>query len=234
VSGLGRLILIPTPIDEESQLEQSAFELLEQAAASEHAVIVVEELKVCRRRWLKWGLPRSVVDSMVTLNEHTTKQVTEELLVKCQQGDDLYLMSDGGLPAFCDPGQQLVSRCHDRGVAVTATYFPNSVILALALSGFDHRRFIFEGFLPRTSDQRQLAVKQVVRNRMTTILMDTPYRMERLLKELAEVMQKEGINRRVFLAMDLNSSTEELQRGYPAKVMKRIKSFKREFVLVVE
>jgi 16S rRNA (cytidine1402-2'-O)-methyltransferase len=234
MSRQGRLILVPTPIDEESQLEQQAHSLLLSAAADQQSVIVVEELKVCRRRWLRWGLPRSAVDSMVTLNEHTTKEVTEKLLLQALKGADLYLMSDGGLPAFCDPGQQLVDRCHQRGVKVTSTTFANSVVLALALSGFAHHRFLFEGFPPRAADERLEVIKRTVNSGITTILMDTPYRMERLLKELEQVMREGGVKRRIFLAMDLNSQSEELLRGTPTEVIKIIKSFKREFILILE
>jgi len=142
-------------------------------------------------------------------------------------------MSDGGLPAFCDPGIELVDLCHSRGIKVTSTPFQNSISLALALSGFSHDKFVFEGFLPRDKDARARAVQDVLKEHRTTIVMDTPYRMKKVLEEFAYMMAKTKCRRDVFLAMDLNSPEEQLLRGLPDDIIKKLESFKREFILVV-
>ncbi len=141
-------------------------------------------------------------------------------------------MSDAGLPAFCDPGQVLVDACHEGGLKVTSTPFPNSIALALALSGFSHARFYFAGFLPANSDERKRELERLAKMNDTIILMDTPYRMAAVLNDIA---QGAGLKKRkCFLAMDLNGADELLVRGDCSEVNARVKTMgKREFIVVL-
>jgi 16S rRNA (cytidine1402-2'-O)-methyltransferase len=148
-------------------------------------------------------------------------------------GKRAVILSDGGLPAFCDPGQRLVDACHETGVRVTATPFPNSIALALALSGFDHRSFHFAGFLPAQAEERKRSLDQLhATQKCTLVLMDTPYRMKALLQAVGESAFK---NRKVFLATGLNSPGEQLFRGKVKDILTSLQGLeKAEFVLVVE
>lgn len=209
----GKLTLIPTPIDEQSPLESIAKEILLNAIEKGDSLFIVEELKACRRRWVRFGLPREVINDFVPLNEHNTSKMTGEIIQKLKQGLDAYIMSDGGLPAFMDPGMELVRACHENNIVVTSTPFCNSISLALALSGIDHRRFSFEGFLPRKSDERKEIIKLIDKKKQTIVLMDTPYRLKSTLEDLKD------IKRNIFLAMDLNSEKEELLFGNIIKII---------------
>lgn len=229
----GTLTLIPTPLSETGLLEPVAFEVLNSAATenSENSLFVIEDLKPGRRRWLGFKLPRETIESFVLYNEHTATTVSKELLVHLQQGKNVFLMSDGGLPAFYDPGIELVDLCHQNKIRVTSTPFFNSVSLALALSGFSHRKFWFEGFLPLDAGERQTAIKNILNMKSTAILMDTPYRLKRVLEEFQSTWGSS--KKKLFVAMDLNSENEELRRGTPKELLNDIIDFKREFVLVV-
>src|SRR5690606_12534568 len=88
--------------------------------------------------------------------------------------------------------------------------FANSVILALALSGFDHEQFHFFGFLPKNNSELNSAVSEILKSRETALVMDTPYRLGKTLNLFSEVSEKLGIKKDVFLAMDLNKKEEEL------------------------
>jgi 16S rRNA (cytidine1402-2'-O)-methyltransferase len=226
------LILIPTPIAEDLPLEPVALEVLRTAATDPRTLLLVEELKVARTRWLRWGLPRESIASFIEFNEHTAKKENNEVIPALHAGKRAVLMSDGGLPAFCDPGTELVSLCHDQGIPVTSTPFPNSIALALALSGFDHREFHFSGFLPADAGARKEALGAIARNhRCTVILMDTPYRLQALLKDIAVSQLK---TRRVFLATSLNTREEKLYRGSISQVMAQLGDRnKLEFILIV-
>lgn len=222
------LVLVPTPIDEENPLEQTALNLLK-SACDDGSLIAIEDLKPGRRRWIRWGLPREKVDDLILYNEHTRDKLNLELVQKMKSGKKLFLMSDGGLPAFCDPGQELVNLCHLEGIKVTSTPFYNSTILALALSGFPHHKFIFEGFLSAKKEERGKELKKILQNPQTIILMDTPYRLKSLLQSLENTSPK----RQVFLGMDLNSKEETLLRDLPKNILQKLENFKREFVLVL-
>jgi 16S rRNA (cytidine1402-2'-O)-methyltransferase len=229
----GTLTLIPTPLSELGELEPVAFSILNTAATedSENSIFVIEDLKPGRRRWLGFKLPRETIEHFVLYNEHTAATVSKELLSKLQQGKNVFLMSDGGLPAFYDPGVELVDLCHQHKIKVTSTPFFNSVSLSLALSGFSHRKFWFEGFLPIDAGERQSAIKNILSLKHTTILMDTPYRLKRVLEEFQSAWGPS--KKKLFVAMDLNTETEELRRGTPKELLAGIVDFKREFVLVV-
>lgn len=229
----GILTLIPTPISDEGMLEQSAFQVLMEAATNqlERSIFAIEDLKPGRRRWLSWGLPRHCVEHFVLYNEHTRSASLELLVSALKRGKNVYLMSDGGLPAFCDPGVRLVDRCHQEGIRVSATAFANSIALAVALSGFDHQRFVFEGFLPRGKSERARALKEVLQEKRTVILMDTPYRLERLLEEIREHANKD---RQIFVGCDLGTANEECLRGDAQYLWECLKRQKREFVLLIK
>lgn len=230
----GVLTLIPTPLSEEGVLEPKALELLLLASNESnraHSRFVIEDLKPGRRRWLHFGLPRECIENFICYNEHTANVVALELLNELKQGLNVFLMSDGGLPAFYDPGVELVDLCHKNHIKVTSTPFFNSVSLALALSGFSHKKFWFEGFLPLETEERQKSLKNLLAMKNTSILMDTPYRLKRVLEELQSIFGNS--KKSVFLAMDLNSNTEELKRGSPKELLLGLTELRREFVLVI-
>ena len=127
------------------------------------------------------------------------------------------------------PLNSTLDLCHQEGIKVTSTPFYNSTILALALSGFPHHKFIFEGFLPAKKDDREKDLKKVLQNKRTIILMDTPYRLKSLLQDLDRLSPKRGI----FLALDLNAKDEVLLRGLPKQIFKKIENFKREFIIIL-
>ena len=227
----GILTLVPTPLSENGKLEQSAFEILAKACANlEKNTFLIETPKAGRRRWVHFGLPRDVVNELFPYNEHNQEELIEELLEELKSGKNIYLMSDGGLPAFCDPGQKLVAACHHAGVKVTITPFANSVILAVALSGFWAKRFVFEGFLPVKTEQRQKELDRILVERNMSIIMDTPYRMNALLTDIS----LSSISRDLCLALDLNLKTEEIHFGTANQLVTKLGKQKREFILLTK
>ena len=230
----GKLYLIPTPIDGESRLCNENFDLLEKACTNkEKSIFVMEDPKPARRAWIRFGLDRKFIDEFVYYNEQTRGEILEELIKGLKSGKDIYLLSDCGLPAFCDPGVRLVRRCHDLGIQVTAGKFNNSVVLALALSGFSHEKFNFYGFVPRKSPDRETEILNFIRCSQTSILMDTPYRLDKLLGEIAEIEREHKISSTYLLALDLNKPQERLIRGPVLALQSAIsRGQKSEFILV--
>ena len=154
------LILVPTPIHDELPLEPVALKMLQEDCLKEDVILLVEEHKIGRQRWLRWGLPREAIEKFILFNEHSQEKLQSELIKSMKQQKKIYLLSDCGLPAFCDPGQLLVDACHKNKVKVTSTPFPNSIALALALSGFSHSSFVFSGFVPVKQPDRGVWMKK--------------------------------------------------------------------------
>jgi 16S rRNA (cytidine1402-2'-O)-methyltransferase len=224
------LILIPTPLQDDHPLEPVALEKLKTDCMDENTILLVEEHKVGRQRWLKWGLPREAIEKFVLYNEHSQEKLLGDVVKSLKAGKKVYLMSDCGLPAFCDPGQLLVDACHKQGIPVTATPFANSIALAIALSGFSHASFVFSGFIPVKEPERSEWMKKELKRPETLVWMETPYRLKKLLEDLQTI----GLNRDIFFGCNLGGADELLVRGNIASVASRMgQAEKREFVLVL-
>jgi 16S rRNA (cytidine1402-2'-O)-methyltransferase len=228
----GKLTIIAAPIDNKSALSKEAFELLKSLDPTKD-IVLVEDEKPCRRRWLHWGLDREWIEHFRMFNEHTHIGECQLVINDLHNGKNIYLMSDCGLPAFCDPGLDLINLCHDKNITVTSTPFGNSVILAVALSGFKNHQFWFEGFIPTKSPMREERIEHLLKNNSLSVIMDTPYRLKKLISELTSAETRYGISRRYFLAMDLNKETEQLVRGKIGK-LKAQACEKKEFILLIE
>lgn len=110
------------------------------------------------------------------------------LLAPAQQGHDIGLISEAGLPAVADPGAALVQAAHLRGVKVVPLSGPTSLLLALAASGLNGQSFAFVGYLPVDSTERQTRLRELEalsrRWQQTQLMIETPYRNETLLGAL--------------------------------------------------
>lgn len=229
-----QLVLIPTPIEESSPLEPVAYNILKTAFENrrEESIFALEDAKPGRRRWLHFGLAREAIESFVYFNEHTQEELTPMLIQQMKAGKRVYLMSDAGLPGFCDPGRKLIAQAHRAGLFVGLTPFANSSLAALVLSGFRSEPFIFQGFLPRKGDERKRAIQGLSQSSATQVVMETPYRLTLLLKELGG--HAELRKRKLCVALDINTPEEEVILGNACELEKRLKGQKRNFVLVID
>ncbi len=231
----GQLILIPTPISEVGGETLELKNLLLKAWES-GAAIVVEDEKPARRRWRSWDLPREGISDFRTYNEHSRKEELPKLLELLKKGVDVYLQSDGGMPGFCDPGRDLIYEAQSRGIKVTCSAFYNSLIPAVAMSGFTEGEFQFLAFPPREKDERKQFFNDLAKRDHTQVFMDTPYRLERVCQELLEVSWKSGKNQQVYLGMDINRDEFDSFWGNMNDLERYLKSTppgKREFVCVI-
>jgi 16S rRNA (cytidine1402-2'-O)-methyltransferase len=124
-----------------------------------------------------------------------------------------------------------VKACHEKRIIVTSTPFHNSISLAIALSGIDHSKFSFAGFLSSESGERKKEIDQIAARNETTVIMDTPYRLNALITDISSSRLK---NRKFFLATNLNSEDEKNFYGSFTEIKKACESLQKpEFVLVV-
>ena len=224
----GTLTLIPTPLDDDAPLEARALAALQQAAQNSNTLILAEESRPARRRWLNWGLPREAIERFINFNEHTAAKQTPLVLAALKQGQDAVLFSDTGMPAFCDPGTELVAYCHQAGLKVTAAYFPQSMVLAYTLAGFGGA-FYFAGMLAgRSSAERQQHLRKLLARPEGIIFYDTPYRLAQVGRELTAV----HCTRHLLVACDLATPRETLFWGKRVAEAWAQKE-KREFVIVM-
>ncbi|MBM4456147.1 MAG: 16S rRNA (cytidine(1402)-2'-O)-methyltransferase [Chloroflexi bacterium] len=172
-----------------------------------------------------------IAKELVLLNEHTEKASTADLVSQMQQGRSFALISDCGTPVFSDPGHMLIRGLVEAGVAVVPIPGPSSLTAALSLCDFKIERFLFEGFLPRSRDQRRRRLVELAAAGLPIVLMDAPYRLTDLLRSVAEVL---GGQRQIILACDLTLPGERVYRGPVATVLQQLAQRKSEFVLIVK
>jgi 16S rRNA (cytidine1402-2'-O)-methyltransferase len=230
---LGRLILVPSPIEEIGEISESLKTTLLDAFEKQD-IIVVEDPKPARRRWLGWGLPRAAIENFVHYNEHTRLSLDPQLLDHLKEGRNVFMLSDGGLPGFCDPGRSLIFESHKQGFEVTMTPFPNSLLSAITLSGFTEGPFEFLGFPPKGKDERKVFFNTLGKSRGVSAFMDTPYRLERVLEECQAGLESSSL---VCIALDIGRDSQEIIWGKAGKTLTNsLKKGlgKREFVFVVK
>lgn len=233
----GTLTLVPTPISEKGEITQGLKTLLLEAFQS-GAILAVEDLKPARQRWRAWDLPREAIENFVPYNEHTREgeghqDAGIELIKNLKEGKDVYLMSDGGMPAFCDPGRSLVAECHRQNIIVTTTDCDNSLLPSIALSGFTEGAFEFLGFPPREKGERKNWFKNLKGKFQTTAFMDTPYRLDRVISELLEGFGESGNQQYVYLLVDINRDSERSYWGPLSGLKNEQPLEKGEFLLVL-
>ena len=159
------------------------------ALIKEVKYFVVEELRTARR-FLK-ACDRSIdIDSLsfTVLNEHTPPESVESMLAPAFEGHDIGVVSEAGCPAVADPGADLVAAAQRRGLEVVPLVGPSSILLSLMASGFNGQSFTFEGYLPIDGGKRTEAINRIIagaRHHHTHIFIETPYRNNRLVAELA-------------------------------------------------
>lgn len=174
----GKLYLCPTPIGNLGDISQRTLETLQAVD-----LIAAEDTRNTGLLLARYEIKAP----LISYHQHNEKQRSQELIERMQQGAQIALVTDAGMPAISDPGQVLVRRCHEAGVPVTALPGPCAFVTALALSGLDSRRFIFEGFLPVDKKERRQVLEDLRTSRRTMIFYEAPHRVKETLKIMAEV-----------------------------------------------
>lgn len=207
----GCLYLIPSPLSEgapESVLPARVFEVI---AALD--CYVVEEERTARRFLSAAGL-KGKIDTLEfhTLNEHSTAQEAEALVSLFDNGRDVGLISEAGLPAVADPGAALVGLCHSYGIRVVPLAGPSSLLMALMASGLDGQCFAFCGYLPAKTDLRRKALidieRRSAREHQSQIFIETPYRNDAMLRDITECCQPQT---RLCIASGISGENETIQ-----------------------
>ena len=185
----GRLFLIPSPLGDNDPAEVIPAPTL--TLLQVIGCYVVEEVRTARRYLSRAGLKGRIAElEFHELNEHTSQEEVERLAALFDDGRDVGLISEAGLPAVADPGAALVALCHRRGIEVVPQVGPSSLMLALMASGLNGQSFAFCGYLPAKTEDRRNAIKSIEKTsqskRQTQIFIETPYRNDAMFSDLLQ------------------------------------------------
>ncbi len=183
----GALYLIPSPLGENDPSEVIPGYVLEQLKGIK--TFVVEEIRTARRYLSKAGLKGKIEElEFHELNEHTQQCEIESYIRLFDNGSNVALISEAGLPAVADPGAQLVALAHRHGIQVVPFTGPSSLMLALMASGMNGQSFSFCGYLPAKTEERRSRLKSLEKLSVTTgqtqIFIETPYRNDAMMKDI--------------------------------------------------
>lgn len=177
IKSAGKLYVVPTPVGNLGDMSPRAVETLREAG-----LILAEDTRTSSvvTRHFEIQTPMA---SHHKFNEHET---VRPLVDRMLAGEVMALVSDAGTPAISDPGFMLVRECRQAGVEVETLPGPTAFVPALVNSGLPCERFCFEGFLPPKKG-RATRLSQLAADERTFIIYESPLRLVKTLRELAEV-----------------------------------------------
>lgn len=219
----GTLYLCGTPIGNLEDMSPRAVRILKEAD-----LIAAEDT----RNSLKLINHFEIKTPMTSYHEFNKFEKGKTLINKLLEGQNVALITDAGMPAISDPGEELVKMAYDAGITVTVVPGPSAVVTALAMSGLSTRRFCFEGFIPTEKKERREIMDELVNEHRTVIMYEAPHRLKRTLSELCERMP----DRRISVVKELTKKHENVLRFTLSEACEyfEINEPKGEFVLVLE
>lgn len=220
----GTLYLVATPIGNLSDFSPRAVETMSRAD-----FIAAEDTRVSVKLLNHFGLKKQ----LVSYHAHNHKTASGQILRRLLEGESCVLVTDAGMPAISDPGEELVALCAAHGITVCPIPGCCALVSALAVSGLPTGRFTFEGFLSVNRRARREHLDSLADEHRTMIFYEAPHK---LLTTLADLSDTFGTQRRIALCRELTKLHEQVLRMTLGEALEHFRATppKGEFVLVVE
>lgn len=220
----GCLYLVATPIGNLADISDRAKKVL-----SEVSFIAAEDT----RNSLKLLNCLGIRNELVSYHEHNRRAAGERIIARLLGGESCALITDAGMPAISDPGEDLVRLASDAGVTVSVVPGACAAVSALALSALSTRRFTFIGFLPVQKKERAELLDSIAREQYTVILYEAPHKLRDTLADLLATL---GGERKISLARELTKLNEDVMRTTLAAAVAHYTEAapRGEYVLVLE
>ena len=193
----GALYVVGTPIGNLSDMTERAKYVLANVS-----FVAAEDTRVSGKLLSCFDIK----NSFVSYHEHNKAQAGKLILERLMCGETGAIVTDAGIPAISDPGEELVKLCKENGVKVIPVPGACAFVTALSASGFPSRRFTFEGFLPNDKKEMAEVLDDHKNDKKTVIFYEAPHRLVKTL----ETMYKAWGNRKVCLARELTKLNEEI------------------------
>ncbi|MBI5622788.1 MAG: 16S rRNA (cytidine(1402)-2'-O)-methyltransferase [Elusimicrobia bacterium] len=199
------LYVVPTPIGNLDDLTPRALKALVSVRA-----VFCEDTRRTRKLFSHFNIQTP----LLRYNERDERS-RQAILERLRGGEDVALVSDGGLPGLSDPGRRIVELARGEGIGVSALPGANAAVTALAGSGLAADSFVMLGFLPRSPSKRQAALRKAAALGKTVVVYESPFRVLRLLEDAEACL---GPSCRVSCARELTKVHEEWLCGTVAEM----------------
>lgn len=218
------LYLVATPIGNLADISERAIKVL-----SEADFIAAEDTRNSLRLLSALGIK----NELVSYHEHNKKSSGERLVARLLSGESCALITDAGMPAISDPGEDIVMLCAEAGITVSVIPGACAAVSALSVSGLGTRRFAFEGFLSANKGERKKRLEKVKNDDRTLIFYEAPHKLKATLQDMADAF---GGDRKISLCRELTKLNEEIKRATLGEAIAFYSANepRGEYVLIVE
>lgn len=219
----GILYICPTPIGNLEDMTLRTLRILQEVD-----IIAAEDT----RHTIKLLNHYEIKKPLTSYHEHNKREKGIELIEKLNDGQNIALVSDAGMPGISDPGQDIIALAIEEDIKVVVLPGATASITALVLSGISTNKFIFEGFLSSKKKERIKELERLKNETRTLILYESPHRLKALLEDMREVLG----NRKLSISRELTKMYEETFRGDIQGAIEKFaqSNIKGEFVIVIE
>jgi len=222
------LSLVPTPIGNIGDISLRAIEVL-----SEADTLLCEDTRVTKKliHILKERYNTAFKENQefISLHSHNELSFVEKLEPSFFEQNIVYV-SDAGMPGISDPGQILVRYCIQNSIKYDILPGANALLTAFVASGFVETQMLFFGFLDHKGTSRASQLQEALHNGYTTILYESPHRLEKLLLEI----EKEEPEREIFLAKELTKKYQNYFHGTATTIKETLAgNYRGEWVVVL-
>ena len=218
----GILYLVGTPIGNLGDFSPRAAEVLRSVD-----FVAAEDTRVTLKLLNHFDIKKP----LVSYYEHNRASSGDKILSRILSGENCALVTDAGMPAVSDPGEDLVRICAENGVEIQAVPGPCSVVCALALSGLPTGRFTFEGFLSTAKKSRFEHLNELCDEKRTMVFLEAPHKLNATLADMLSVFG----DREITISREMTKLHEETLRFTLSEAVEYFKATppRGEFVLCV-
>lgn len=219
----GTLYIVSTPIGNLEDITLRALRILKSVD-----VIAAEDT----RHSLKLLNYYNISKPMISYWKEKEKIRSDELIERLKRGESIALITDSGTPGISDPGAIIIKRAIEEGFQPIAIPGPSAFIAALSISGLPTDEFVFIGFLPSKSKQRQDYLKNLYLEPKTLIFYEAPHRILETLNDIRNIFG----DRKCVVAKEITKIHEDILRGRISQIIEDIKKSKiaGEYVIIIE
>lgn len=220
---MSKLTLVPTPIGNLDDITLRALNVLKTCD-----LILCEDTRHSGKLLAHHGIS----NTLQSFHQHNEHKVTENYVHQIQSGKHIALISDAGTPGISDAGYLLVRACIKQEVQVECLPGASAIIPAVVASGLPSEKFVYLGFPPQKKG-RQTFWQSLAEEERTMVLYESPHRIQKALREAAEVF---GSERQACVARELTKIHESYHRGTLAELhaLGESQAYKGEIALVIE
>ena len=194
----GSLYLVGVPIGHYDDMTFRALETLKKVT-----VIAAEDTRKTQHLLRHFNI---TPERIYAHHAHNENQSSQGIVALLNEGTDVALVTDAGMPTVSDPGYKLLSVVRKAGLNIKVIPGVSAVPTAIAISGLPSEDFRFIGFLPRKKSRVAEVLEELRSAPSTLVLFESP---KRLVITLETLLQFLG-NRSVCLCRELTKTHEEV------------------------